>query len=93
MLAGVLLGTFLMNSMGDYRAITRANSGPIWQEIGQIDVSANFRTTLNEGGPEVRNAILRIDHTASSLEFDYGKFHWNRLVFNYVPSQLVGEAT
>ena len=92
-LAGVLLGTFLMNSMGDYRAITRANSGPIWQEIGQIDVSANFRTTLNEGGPEVRNAILRIDHTASSLEFDYGKFHWNRLVFNYVPSQLVGEAT
>ena len=90
-LAGVLLGTFLMNSMGDYRAITRANSGPIWQEITQIDVSANFQATLKEGGLEVRNAILRIDHAASSLEFDYGKFHWNRLVFNYVPSQLVGE--
>ncbi|UDF32854.1 UNVERIFIED_ORG: hypothetical protein LHK14_24105 (plasmid) [Roseateles sp. XES5] len=90
-LAGVLLGTFLMNSMGDYRAITRANSGPIWQDIGQIDVAANFRATLNEGGLEVRNAILRIDHAADTLEFDYGKFHWNRLVFNYVPSQLVGE--
>ncbi|UNK40471.1 hypothetical protein MNR02_18340 (plasmid) [Shinella sp. H4-D48] len=91
-LAGVLVGTFLMNSMGDYRAITRENSSPIWQDISQIDVTANFRATLKEGGLEVRNAILRIDHAADSLEFDYGKFHWNRLVFNYVPSQIVGEA-
>jgi hypothetical protein len=90
-LAGVLLGTLAMSSMGDYRTITRANSGPIWEEIGRIDVAANFRATMNEGGLEVRNAILRIDHAAKALEFDYGKFHWNRLVFNYVPAQLLGD--
>lgn len=92
-MASLLVGTFAMNSMGDYRAITQANSGPVWQEIGKIDVAKNFRTTLAQGGEEMKNAILRIDHTARTLEFDYGKFHWNRLVFSYVPAQIVGTKT
>ncbi|MDX3924431.1 MAG: hypothetical protein QHC90_01315 [Shinella sp.] len=89
-LGGVLLGTLLMNSMGDYREITRENSRPVWQEIGEIDVEKNLRTVLEEGGFEFRNAIMRIHHTNSTMEFDYGKFHWNRLVFSFVPSQFLG---
>jgi hypothetical protein len=45
---------------------------------------------FRDGGDEMRNAIMRIDNTANTLQFDYGKFHWNRLVFNFVPAQLVG---
>jgi hypothetical protein len=89
-LSGVLLGTLLMNSMGDYRAITQANSAPVWEDIRKIDVIGNVSMLLRDGGDEMRNAVLRINNTETTMEFDYGKFHWNRLVFNFVPAQLVG---
>ncbi|KQY26678.1 hypothetical protein [Rhizobium sp. Root482] len=90
-LAVVVLGTLLMNSMGDYRAITQANDAPVWNKVREIDVVGNAMTLLTQGGPEMRNAILRMDSTQSTLQFDFGAFHWNRLVFNYVPAQLFGE--
>ena len=89
-IAAIFFGTLLMNSMGDYRAITKANSAPVWDDIRQIDVVGNLSKVLRDGGDEMRNAILRIHNTATTLQFDYGKFHWNRLVFNFVPAQLVG---
>lgn len=89
-LGGVVLGTLLMNSMGDYRAITQANSQPVWEEIKQIDVVGNLSKVLEDGGDEMHNAIMRIGNTDATMEFDYGKFHWNRLVFNFVPAQLLG---
>lgn len=90
-LAGMVGGTVLMGSMSDYRDVTRANSAPVWEEIGRIDIMANFDKLLKEGGPEAHNAVLRINNTDRALEFDYGLFHWNRLVSNFVPAQLVGE--
>lgn len=89
-ITAILLGTLTMNSMGDYRAITKANSAPVWSEIMRIDVVGNISKVLRDGGDEMRNAILRINNTATTLQFDYGKFHWNRLIFNFVPAQLVG---
>ena len=89
-LCGVLLGTLLMNSMGDYRAITQVNSKPVWDEIMQIDIIGNLSRVLEDGGDEMRNAILRISNTNETMEFDYGKFHWNRLVFNFIPAQMLG---
>jgi hypothetical protein len=90
-LATVVAGTFLMNSMSDYRNITRESGvAPAWSEIANINFVENFEQTLRFGGPEMRNAVTRIQMTNTSMEFDYGKFHWNTLVFNYVPAQLVG---
>ncbi|MGK9054458.1 hypothetical protein [Neorhizobium petrolearium] len=89
-IVALFLGTLLMNSMGEYRSITKANSAPVWDEIKRIDVAGNLSKVLRDGGDEMRNAVLRINNTATSMEFDYGKFHWNRLVFSYVPAQLVG---
>ncbi|TWF48078.1 hypothetical protein [Neorhizobium alkalisoli] len=89
-ITAIFLGTLSMNSMGDYRAITKANSAPVWDDISRIDVVGNLSKVLRDGGDEMRNAILRINNTATTLQFDYGKFHWNRLVFNFVPAQLVG---
>jgi hypothetical protein len=91
--AVLLLGTVSMVSMGDYRQITRASSGlPTWEELTQIDFAGNFTETLETGGSEVRNAVLRIATTDRNMEFDYGAFHWNRLVFNFVPAQILGAA-
>lgn len=89
-IGGIFLGTLMMNSMGDYRAITKANDAPVWDDISRIDVVGNLVKVLDEGGEEYRNAIVRIDHAASTMDFDYGKFHWNRLVFSFVPAQVVG---
>lgn len=88
--AAVIAGAFAMSSMSDYREITRRNAGFDWQSISQIDVAENFGQLLRSGGPELRNAVRRIDHIDRNQVFDYGAFHWNRLVFNYVPAQLVG---
>ncbi|KAB2700171.1 hypothetical protein F9K79_04535 [Ochrobactrum sp. Kaboul] len=90
MFIGILAGTFLMTSMGDYRQVTRAASGFVLDQILDIDYAANFEETLERGGPEMRNAVLRMDEIDRRLEFDYGKFHWNRVVFTYVPAQFVG---
>lgn len=90
MFIGIFAGTFLMTSMGDYRQITRAASGFVLDDIMQIDYTANFNETLERGGLEMRNAVQRIDEIDRRLEFDYGKFHWNRIVFTFVPAQLVG---
>jgi len=90
MVAGILIGTFAMTSMSDYRQITRAHSGVVWDQVMEIDVVGNFEETLKEGGLEMRNAVQRIDEIDRRLEFDYGKFHWNKLVFTFVPAQLVG---
>jgi len=90
MLIGILAGTFLMTSMGDYRQITRAASGFVLDDILEIDYAANFNETLERGGLEMRNAVQRIDEIDRRLEFDYGKFHWNRVIFTFVPAQLVG---
>jgi len=90
-ITALFLGTLTMNSMGDYRAITKANdSTPVWDDIAKIDVVGNLEKVLRDGGDEMRNAILRINATSNSLEFDYGKFHWNRLIFSFVPAQLLG---
>lgn len=90
MALGILAGTFLMTSMSDYRQITRAASGFVLDDIMQIDYAANFNETLARGGLEMRNAVQRIDEIDRRLEFDYGKFHWNRVIFTFVPAQLVG---
>lgn len=86
----LVAGIFGTTSMADYREITRRNASFEWGEIQKIDVVDNFNKLLKSGGPELRNAVVRIDHIDRTLEFDYGAAHWNRLVFNYVPAQLVG---
>nr|WP_312967536.1 hypothetical protein [Brucella intermedia] len=90
MAIGILAGTFLMTSMGDYRQVTRTDASFVLDEILEIDYAANFRSTLERGGPEMRNAVQRIDEIDRRLEFDYGKYHWNRIIFTFVPAQLVG---
>lgn len=89
-LCGIIAGTLIMNSVGDYRTITKENSGPVLQDISQIDVMGNAQALLEGGGAELRNAILRVSYTDSTKEFDLGMTHWNFVVFSFVPAQLLG---
>lgn len=88
----VLFGAIAMNSAGDYRAITTESQDSGWSDLLKIDVLANFAEVVAHGGPEVRNAVLRLESASDTRSFDFGLFHWNTLVFNYVPAQLVGPA-
>jgi hypothetical protein len=89
-LCGLVLGTLLMNSVGDYRAISKGESGLSWNAITEIDLVGNTSSVLARGGDEFRNAIKRVSHTSETMQFDYGLSHWNRLVFSFVPAQLLG---
>lgn len=90
MLAGLILGTLYINSVGDYRAVASKDEGPTWDTVSNIDFVGNFSRLSEEGGAEVRNAVIQIAAVKRSMKFDLGFMHWNSLVFAYVPAQLVG---
>jgi hypothetical protein len=87
----LLVATIGMVSVGEYRSVTKTRDEVRWSDLGNIDVVANFEALLQTGGPEMRNAILRVHYTDRAQTFDFGVFHWNTIVFNFVPAQLVGE--
>jgi hypothetical protein len=91
-LAGLVAGTLAMGSTEAYRNVTRDAGRPVWSEITDISVVENFEHLLANGGPEMRNAVLRVWATDRNSEYDYGVYHWNMLVFNYVPAQIFGSA-
>lgn len=90
MLVGMFAGGLLINSIGDYRALSMGQGGPQWNQIANIDFFGNFSQIAEQGGAEVRNAAYNIAATSRSMEFDFGLSHWNAMVFAYVPAQLVG---
>ncbi len=90
-LFALVLGTLLMNSVGDYRAISKSQTGSTWEEVSKIDLLANTSAVWASGGNELRNAIRRVRHADETREFDYGLAHWNILVFSFVPAQILGE--
>ncbi len=79
-------------SMSDYRQVTREHSSFVWSEIAEIDPGGNLVDLLKKGGPEMRNAIVLISDTDRTAQFDYGAFHWNQVIRNYVPTGLTGAA-
>lgn len=90
MLAGVLAGTLALYSIGDYRHIATQPAGPTWEAFSEIPFLQNLMVTATEGSEELRNAVYMIEATDRTGNFDWGLFHWNIFVFNYVPGQLVG---
>jgi len=90
-LAGVLVGTLAMSSTGEYRQMNVKHDGPQLSSIEKISVLENFENLLSSGGPEMRNAMYRIHMVDRNQSFDYGAFHWDTLVWNYVPAQFVGK--
>lgn len=90
MFAGLIFGTLLLHSIGDYRSeVLRKGNSPL-EAIQNISFKKNFEKIMEEGHSEVTNAIYTVASTDATGNYDYGIFHWNTLVFNYVPAQLLG---
>jgi glycerol uptake facilitator-like aquaporin len=90
MLIGLVLGTLLINSTGDYRGATMSDDGPQWNSVLQIDFVGNLERLTKNGGPELTNAVYYIEAVDRTMKFDLGLSHWNELIFRYVPAQLLG---
>jgi hypothetical protein len=90
MLSGLLLGTLFINSVGDYRAATMGDAGPEWNKVLDIDFVGNLERLTNQGGAELTNAVYNIAAASRTMNFDFGAYHWNSMIFSYVPAQLVG---
>lgn len=89
-LVGLAVGALLLASTGDYRQRTMSRDGPAWNRLADIAVLDNFQKGLADGGQEMRNAILLMERVSRAGNHDLAAYHWNTLVFNYVPAQIVG---
>lgn len=84
-----LLGMIGLFSTWQYRSLMQ-ESNSLAATLNNINFADNFETISEEGGEEVKNAVMMIDSVDDSFIFDFGAFNWNILIFNYVPAQLVG---
>jgi len=95
-LVGMLAGMTLINvSIGELR--NAAKDGLTWQELSQIEWTENFAGTTSAQaerttGTEIEAGAYRMEVTAEAGAYDLGVFHWNHLIFNYVPAQLFGQS-
>ncbi len=90
-LAAVILGTLALYSTGDYRAVAMDDDASKWKRLTEITFVENLKQQMTEGGVELENAAFQIAATDETKNLDFGLFHWNTLVANYVPAQLLGE--
>jgi hypothetical protein len=86
-MSAVVLGTLWVWSIGEYRAAMR---GKEVSSVREVAFGGNMGEVLSTGGEELKNAVFTIEAVDRTREFDFGMFHWNRLVSNYVPAQVVG---
>jgi hypothetical protein len=89
-IVGIVVGFVVIFSIGEYRNAVGALYSSQAKSIGEISFINNVWIKCFKPSPEVMGGILVTDATAHAGEFDMGTFHWNRLVFNFVPKQLVG---
>ncbi len=95
LLLGLGLGMVLINSIGVYRAIMNDDDTPLGERLEaalQADYTAESEGVLQKSGHEFKNYIYFRHIIAEEGKYDFGIKHWNGLVFNYVPAQLVGRA-
>jgi len=91
--SGLVAGLIFIGGIGLYRTVMierpdlslKERFALAWQQ----DYYGTF-TGRKESSPEFMNYVYNYAAYSRSLDFDYGLRHWNALVFNYVPAQIVG---
>ncbi len=76
--------------IGEYRAMMSGHPGAA-RTVVEIPFLENLEQVLAGGSYELCNASYYMDAMALRRSFDYGLYHWNAFVFNFVPGQIVGE--
>jgi hypothetical protein len=89
---GVAL-TLFFTAIGQYRsAVVRYSGERQWAALLDIDFISTFKEVfISGGGNEMKNCAVLIDSIDQRSTFDYGLFHYNSVIQNLVPRQLVGQ--
>ena len=93
LVAGLALGLILINAIGVYRSIMMDGEGDLNTRLVQAanaDYLAVAEQKTQTSSAEVKNYLYHRKCYAEGGFYDYGLIHWNLLVFNYVPAQIVG---
>jgi hypothetical protein len=93
MIIAICAGTLFSYAISEYRAKAMAGGGV----AGPSDIwnwaTERMADTFRGEGYELRNAVYAIAAVGQSQAYDFGAFNWNAMVFNFVPSQILGEDT
>jgi len=94
LITSLMAGIILINGIGLYRGTMNTMTDlPLIERI-QMALNQDYRAENLEifvnTGPEFDKYVLRMDAVNELGSFDFGLSHWNMLVFNYVPAQIVG---
>lgn len=93
MIAAVVAYALLFHSIEQYRRVVRSGGGFSLDRIEAVDFRRNMGEVVSRGATEFRFAAITIAAVDRVGDFDYGLQHWNELVFQFVPAQLVGRET
>lgn len=95
--SALLAAVLLIPSMDQYRKLLKKSESAgqfIEGVFVDIDYSQNLQDFYtNPNSIELVNAGYEIEHTYRSGEYRLGFDYWNRLVFRFVPAQIVGRET
>ncbi|MEN7972432.1 MAG: hypothetical protein ABFR47_01215 [Verrucomicrobiota bacterium] len=87
------LGLVFINGIGIYRGIMKNKDVSLAErltEAANADYLSVSKTAVEQSGAEFTNYIYYRQVYVDLGIYDFGLSHWNKLVFNYVPGQLVG---
>lgn len=93
-ISSLVAGLILVNGIGTYRSIMKNKNLSLTERISSAynaDYSTSFNNNISESGNEFKNYVYRFFAHQELFYFDYGAYHWNRFIFNYVPAQIVGQ--
>lgn len=94
LVAGLVFGLVLVNAIGVYRAIMlrseKEGLASRLKEAANADYLSVAEQKTQSSSAELKNYVYYLKSYDDASLFDYGKVHWNLLVFNYVPGQIVG---
>jgi len=90
---GLVAGLTLINAIGTYRSIMGnrdATLGERLSAVSKADYTSSSKKMVKKSGSEFVNYIFYRQLYEDVGKYDFGLIHWNGLVANYVPAQIIG---
>jgi len=88
-LLGVIAMALFIPATSQYRTMAQEDA---LAAIRDIDFHEGFKQFFDEEGvSEVKNATIVIAATQLTADYELGAGYWNRIVFRFVPAQILGE--
>jgi hypothetical protein len=84
----ILAAMFAIPATGAYRGLSKESP---WTALKQINFEEEFAEYFDdEKNSEMKNATIYISAISQSEDYEWGAGYWNRIVFRFVPAQLLG---